>query len=204
MHSGWGFGSGAKGCGKCSSVARVFFFYSGNLAKVNRMSTAHMQGEHLIKGTHTRRKKHTERSCCGEVLPGRSCWLSETRAIRDLGQALNSRANLHDFTVLLYCLDFHHRKNRNSESFSKSYIYISTTYTYTRVDQIRLGQTDDWFCKLAKPKTSHWRRLASFVCAILIIRRLATSAIDATYINPQAQSKLLRHSRPATPWKRVP
>lgn len=120
-----------------------FFFYSGNLAKVNRMSTAHMQGEHLIKGTHTRRKKHTERSCCGEVLPGRSCWLSETRAIRDLGQALNSRANLHDFTVLLYCLDFHHRKNRNSESFSKSYIYISTTYTYTRVDQIRLGQTDD-------------------------------------------------------------
>lgn len=65
MHSGWGFGSGAKVCGKCSSVARVFFFYSGNLAKVNRMSTAHMQGEHLIKGTHTRRKKHTERSCCG-------------------------------------------------------------------------------------------------------------------------------------------
>lgn len=38
------------------SVLPLLFFFllflSGNSAKVNRMSTAHMQGEHLIKSTH--------------------------------------------------------------------------------------------------------------------------------------------------------
>jgi len=67
------FRSGAKFCGKCSSLTDFvfyFFFDSGNLAKVNRMSTAHMQGEHLIKGTHTLGEKSgkvlrgSRRSCC--------------------------------------------------------------------------------------------------------------------------------------------
>jgi len=51
-------------------ISSSIFFDSGNLAKVNRMSTAHMQGEHLIKGTHTLGEKSgkvlrgSRRSCC--------------------------------------------------------------------------------------------------------------------------------------------
>lgn len=175
------YASGSRGLGlgfwawtaKKSAVGVPFFnfllFVPGNSAKVNRMSTAHMQGEHLIKNTHP----HSH----GDVLSVRNTcdtWpRPSVKFTRQCSFAGFSRRRtlvlqfLYLYLCLYLCLYLYlwlYLKLKSSlKPNLKMYLNLklnldlnrnlkmnTPSHTYTLVDQIRLGHTDDWFCNLAK------------------------------------------------------